>query len=154
MIFNSIRPWLFLVFARVSHLFSHPHFAPESLDLMNATKKRKLEAATPQDTAKRVKIMSESSQQTSTPAPASSAQVLPPAQDSARESQKEQLRTSARKNITKLVPPRPFPTVPTSVAATGPHSSHREGRNLICLTRRTKLGAYMRRCKNLLLQDG
>ncbi|KIY48306.1 hypothetical protein FISHEDRAFT_6247, partial [Fistulina hepatica ATCC 64428] len=54
----------------------------------------------------------------------------------------------------KLAPQRPFPTVPTSVSATGPRSSHIEGKNFICITRKTKLGAYMRRCKDVILKDG
>ncbi|KAI0668447.1 hypothetical protein C8Q78DRAFT_979647 [Trametes maxima] len=56
--------------------------------------------------------------------------------------------------IRKLVPPRPFPTVPTSVSATGPRSAHTEGKNYICVTRRTELGAYLRRCKEVFLRDG
>jgi hypothetical protein len=56
--------------------------------------------------------------------------------------------------IKKLVPPRPFPTVPTSVSATGPRSAHKEGKNYICLTRKTPLGAYLRRCKDVILKDG
>jgi len=59
-----------------------------------------------------------------------------------------------RKRINKLDPPRPFPVVPTSVSDTGPRSSHREGKNMICLTRKTSLGTYMRRCKNVILKDG
>jgi hypothetical protein len=59
-----------------------------------------------------------------------------------------------RRRINKLVPPRPFPTVPTSVSATGPRSAHTEGKNYICLTRKTSLGAYMRRCKDVVLKDG
>ncbi|KAI0831675.1 hypothetical protein BC628DRAFT_1300972, partial [Trametes gibbosa] len=56
--------------------------------------------------------------------------------------------------VRKLVPPRPFPTVPTSVSATGPRSAHTEGKNYICITRRTELGAYLRRCKDVFLKDG
>ncbi len=56
--------------------------------------------------------------------------------------------------IRKLAPRRPFPTVPTSVSATGPRSAHTEGKNYICVTRRTQLGAYLRRCKELVLKDG
>src|SRR6266851_2635353 len=56
--------------------------------------------------------------------------------------------------IKKLVPPRPFPTVPPGVSATGPHSAHHEGKNYITITRRTKLGAYLRRCKDVVLKDG
>ncbi|KAI1789331.1 hypothetical protein LXA43DRAFT_923713 [Ganoderma leucocontextum] len=56
--------------------------------------------------------------------------------------------------VRKLVPPRPFPTVPASVSATGPRSAHAEGKNYICVTRRTELGAYLRRCKDVFLEDG
>ncbi|KAF8810083.1 hypothetical protein BYT27DRAFT_7186941 [Phlegmacium glaucopus] len=59
-----------------------------------------------------------------------------------------------RRRINKLVPPRPFPTVPTSVSATGPRSSHREGKNLICITRKTPLANYLRRCKTVIIEDG
>lgn len=66
----------------------------------------------------------------------------------------ETLPAKPRQNIRKLVPPRPFPTVPTSVSATGPRSAHKEGKNYICLTRKTPLGAYLRRCKDVILKDG
>ena len=56
--------------------------------------------------------------------------------------------------VRKLAPPRPFPTVPASVSATGPRSAHTEGKNYICITRRTELGAYLRRCKDVFLKDG
>lgn len=56
--------------------------------------------------------------------------------------------------IRKLAPQRPFPTVPTSVSATGPRSAHVEGKNYICITRKTPLGAYLRRCKDVVLKDG
>lgn len=54
----------------------------------------------------------------------------------------------------KLAPARPFPTVPTSVSATGPRSAHVEGKNYICITRKTPLGAYLRRCKDAVLKAG
>lgn len=54
----------------------------------------------------------------------------------------------------KLAPPRPFPTVPTSVSATGPRSAHVEGKNYICVTRKTPLAMYLRRCKDVVLKDG
>ncbi|KAJ7677267.1 hypothetical protein B0H17DRAFT_945183 [Mycena rosella] len=59
-----------------------------------------------------------------------------------------------RSRINKLAPTRPFPTVPTSVSATGPRSAHREGKNLICITRKTPLNTYIRRCKNAIIDDG
>jgi hypothetical protein len=59
-----------------------------------------------------------------------------------------------REHIRKLAPPRPFPTVPTSVSASGPKSSHKEGKNLICITRNTPLAAYLSRCKKLLVDEG
>jgi ribonuclease P/MRP protein subunit RPP20 len=51
----------------------------------------------------------------------------------------------------KLAPKRPFPTVATSVNASGPKSSHHEGKNLICITRKTPLGRYLQRCKEILI---
>lgn len=62
--------------------------------------------------------------------------------------------STSTKRIRKLAPPRPFPTVPTSVSATGPPSAHKEGKNMICITRRTPLGAYLRRCKDVIIKDG
>ena len=62
--------------------------------------------------------------------------------------------STSRKKIRKLAPPRPFPTVPTSVSATGPPSAHKEGKNFICITRRTPLGVYLRRCKDIIVKDG
>ena len=56
--------------------------------------------------------------------------------------------------VRKLAPPRPFPTVSTSVPATGPKSQHNEGKNRLCITRKTSLGGYMRRCKDLVIKDG
>ena len=73
--------------------------------------------------------------------------ATPPADD-------EKSTTDSRKRIRKLAPPRPFPTVPTSMNATGPRSTHVEGKNYICITRKTPLGAYLRRCKDLILKDG
>ena len=61
---------------------------------------------------------------------------------------------ASRPRINKLAPPRPFPTVPKSVSATGPRSVHKEGKNFLCLTRKTSLGAYMRRCKDVIIKDG
>lgn len=62
-------------------------------------------------------------------------------------------RTPAHR-VNKLVPPRPFPTVPAGVSATGPRSAHHEGKNYITVTRKTKLGPYLRRCKDVVLKDG
>ncbi|KAF8520183.1 hypothetical protein BU17DRAFT_47030 [Hysterangium stoloniferum] len=59
-----------------------------------------------------------------------------------------------KERIRKLAPPRPFPTVPTSVSASGPKSAHKEGKNLICITRQTPLAAYLTRCKKLLVEQG
>ncbi|GJE87981.1 hypothetical protein PsYK624_040640 [Phanerochaete sordida] len=62
--------------------------------------------------------------------------------------------SEAKASVRKLAPPRPFPTVPTSVSATGPRSAHVEGKNYICITRKTPLGAYLRRCKDVVLKAG
>ncbi|EGN96266.1 hypothetical protein SERLA73DRAFT_112473 [Serpula lacrymans var. lacrymans S7.3] len=69
-------------------------------------------------------------------------------------SSKDKSSERNKSNRRKLAPVRPFPTVPTSVSATGPRSAHTEGKNYICITRKTKLGAYLRRCKNVFLKDG
>lgn len=61
-------------------------------------------------------------------------------------------KTPRRRN--KLAPPRPWPTVARADSATGPRSAHKEGKNYICITRKTNLGAYLRRCKDLVLKDG
>jgi len=50
----------------------------------------------------------------------------------------------------KLAPKRPIPTVARSVNASGPKSSHHEGENLICITRKTPLARYLQRCKGIL----
>ncbi|KAF8558502.1 hypothetical protein OG21DRAFT_1504242 [Imleria badia] len=59
-----------------------------------------------------------------------------------------------RPRIRKLAPSRPFPTVASASSVTGPRSTHHEGKNNICITRKTKLAAYLRRCKALLVDDG
>ena len=66
------------------------------------------------------------------------------------------IRTSRTPNhrVKKLIPPRPYPTVPAGVSATGPRSAHHEGKNYITITRKTKLGSYLRRCKDVVLKDG
>ena len=69
-------------------------------------------------------------------------------------SSKPQDQRHPHRRINKLVPPRPFPTVPTSVSATGPRSSHKEGKNLICVTRKTSVACYLRRCKDIIIKDG
>jgi hypothetical protein len=56
--------------------------------------------------------------------------------------------------ITKLKPARPYPTVPTSSSATVPKSRRAEGRNKVCVTRRTELGSYLRQCREVLTKDG
>ncbi|KZT24084.1 hypothetical protein NEOLEDRAFT_1116991 [Neolentinus lepideus HHB14362 ss-1] len=63
-------------------------------------------------------------------------------------------KPNPRYKIRKLNPKRPFPTVPTSVSATGPRSAHTEGKNYICVSRKTPLGAYLRRCKDVVINDG
>ncbi|TFL07821.1 hypothetical protein BDV98DRAFT_609788 [Pterulicium gracile] len=53
-----------------------------------------------------------------------------------------------------MPPQRPFPSVPTSTSATVPYSARTDGKNFICITRKTSLGTYMRRCKDVVLKDG
>jgi hypothetical protein len=59
-----------------------------------------------------------------------------------------------KRRIRKLTPKRPWPIVPTSVSATGPRSAHKEGKHLVCISRKTGLSAYMRRCKDVIIKDG
>ena len=63
-------------------------------------------------------------------------------------------RIQKKSVIRKLAPPRPFPVVPTSASATGPKSARHEGKNCICITRKTSLGAYLRMCKRVVMEDG
>jgi hypothetical protein len=76
------------------------------------------------------------------------------AENSASASQPAAPNSHPRPRIRKLAPPRPFPTVALSAPATAPRSLHKEGKNHICITRRTKLAAYLRRCKALVVEDG
>ncbi|KAF8162842.1 hypothetical protein B0H34DRAFT_794615 [Crassisporium funariophilum] len=143
---------------------------------MNATKKRKNDSNDSEDSGKRLKL-------TSAPGPSvtvTSTDVDPRTVESLNTTEPKGLPKNKGKGkekaanvsspdastrsergkdqkgrrITKLVPPRPFPTVPTSVSDSGPRSSHKEGKNFICLTRKTPLGSYMRRCKDLIIKDG
>ena len=75
-------------------------------------------------------------------------------EDEAFESGPSLLKPTSTHRIRKLAPRRPYPTVPTSMSATGPRSAHTEGKNFICITRRTPLGAYLRRCKEVIMKDG
>lgn len=94
--------------------------------------------------AARITTEKETPQATS-PAPDASADQSGPSQKP---------NPNRRPRIRKLVPPRPFPTVASASSATGPRSAHHEGKNNICITRKTKLAAYLRRCKALLVDDG
>ncbi|QRV86748.1 hypothetical protein RhiJN_14766 [Ceratobasidium sp. AG-Ba] len=68
--------------------------------------------------------------------------------------QKAEKAASAHAKRVKLKPQRPVPTVHPASNVTGPRSSHVEGKNVICVTRATKLASYLRRCKSLVLDDG
>ncbi|KAI6038410.1 hypothetical protein EDC04DRAFT_2694976 [Pisolithus marmoratus] len=63
-----------------------------------------------------------------------------------------------RLRIQKLAPPRPFPTVPPGRSATGPRSTSTrpspDEPMCLCVTRKTALAAYIRRCKSAFMQDG
>ncbi|KAF5386957.1 hypothetical protein D9615_001943 [Tricholomella constricta] len=132
---------------------------------MNATKKRKIDSIT-HDSSKRLKLTTASGASqavrvtTTTEEPETmdnnATQVSEQDKGHTIETRPPQTDSGApkKRRINKLVPPRPFPTLPTSVSATGPRSAHKEGKNFICLTRKTALGAYMRRCKDIILKDG
>ncbi|KAF8309965.1 uncharacterized protein EI90DRAFT_2983713 [Cantharellus anzutake] len=74
------------------------------------------------------------------------------------EKQEANAPTSAKarplSKIIKLTPNRPFPKVAPSESATGPLSNREKGKNHICVTRRVALGAYLRRCVELIKVDG
>ncbi|KAK7037478.1 hypothetical protein VNI00_010970 [Paramarasmius palmivorus] len=104
---------------------------------------------------KRLKFSSEDGSVQAVPAQASSkAQSVPDPNPKSPEKSTRSVESKPKRHVKKLVPPRPFPTVSTADSATGPRSAHKEGKNFICLTRKTSLGAYMQRCKNLVLKDG
>ena len=136
---------------------------------MNANKKRKIDSNELNDSSKRQKTAQadpsiQIPEETKPQANDEGVSSDPPAEarkDVKGKGKKKQDATGPapghqqpRRRINKLDPPRPFPVVPTSVSETGPRSSHREGNNMICLTRKTSLGAYMRRCKDVILKDG
>lgn len=123
---------------------------------MSTGKKRKLDSNVVGEAAKKVKIVSPDGTSRAVPATQASgpADNTQPSQSSGHKDQSKPETLKSKHTIKKLVPPRPFPTVPTSVSATGPRSAHKEGKNYICLTRKTPLGAYMRRCKDVILKDG
>ncbi|KAF8881964.1 hypothetical protein CPB84DRAFT_1791429 [Gymnopilus junonius] len=105
---------------------------------------------------KRVKLASTSVPNIHVPPPTVTSSALNTQATDSHQNEKagDVIQEKKRTRIHKLMPPRPFPTVPTSVSATGPRSSHREGKNMICLTRKTSLGHYMRRCKDVIIVDG
>lgn len=124
-------------------------------------KRRTSPEALKEKSEKRLKLASEiilaSDPVSSTEIQARSSQIQPNAttliSDSLPEQVKNKIKIKKRVKINKLPAPKPFPAVAASVSATGPRSSHTEGKNYICLTRKTSLGAYMRRCKNLVVND-
>ncbi|KAI5987533.1 hypothetical protein EDD15DRAFT_2580796 [Pisolithus albus] len=63
-----------------------------------------------------------------------------------------------RLRIRKLAPPRPYPTVPLGRSATGPRSTSArpspDEPMCLCVTRKTALPVYIRRCTSAFLQDG
>lgn len=126
---------------------------------MSNSKKRKLDSNAPEEPGKRMKmtVLAEAT------VPQPQAKSLPEKSGpgpsatkagSSKDAEDEATDTKKRQRIKKLKPKRPFPTVPASVSATGPRSAHREGKNLICISRKTPLGAYMRRCKDIIIKDG
>jgi hypothetical protein len=143
---------------------------------MNANRKRKLDSSELDDSSKRAKT-AQAGPSALTPIPQANQAIESAANDEGgivesvasekkdarkgkgKKKQNATQRDSGRvqkpcRRINKLVPPRPFPVVPTSVSDTGPRSGHREGKNMICLTRKISLGTYMRRCKDVILKDG
>ncbi|KAJ6500653.1 hypothetical protein C8R45DRAFT_76447 [Mycena sanguinolenta] len=104
--------------------------------------KRRLDSE--QDSNKRIRLQDTQGRSRAvrvTPPPPAPTKIMPKAEPQ-------------RSRINKLTPARPFPTVPAAVSATGPRSAHKEGKNLICITRKTPLATYLRRCKNVIINDG
>lgn len=152
-------------------LLSRPR--PPPLMSQTNNKKRKMEVGA-EDSVKRVKVTgselsvnilkisakdtvagpSQSEAQTETHIPGLPENATGPKAKGKERAKADISQKASRHRIRKLVPPRPFPTVPRSVSATGPRSSHREGKNLICLTRKSSLSNYMRRCKDVIINDG
>jgi len=134
--------------------------------------KRKLDSDSKQDAAgKRLKLTDDSHSNTVLESQVTASNLLKPEvgtntnvdiknkgkntdEDKDRSKPQDQGKGHQRLRINKLAPPRPFPTVPTSVSATGPRSSHKEGKNLICVTRKTPLARYLTRCKDVIIKDG
>lgn len=158
--FSKKRGFCFSVFALVSPNSNFNFNFDLYTTVMAASRKRKLDSVQEDKDPKRVKLASTSvpsAQVLSTPVTSAleSTDAQPAGNTDSKTSENVNVTTEkTRPRINKLVPPRPFPTVPTSVSATGPRSSHREGKNMICLTRKTSLSHYMRRCKNVIIVDG
>lgn len=126
--------------------------------IMSSTAGKRKPTGPPATDGKRVKLQSgavakanskknQKTKETNSEQPGSSTTKNPPAAS-------QQTAPNNRPRIRKLAPPRPFPTVAPSAPATAPRSLHTEGKNNICVTRRTKLAVYLRRCKALILEDG
>lgn len=62
-------------------------------------------------------------------------------------------KTPRNGRINKLLPPRPFLLVPTSVPATGLCSNYKKVKNLIRITRETSVACSLCRCKDI-IKDG
>lgn len=130
--------------------------------MSKAAEKRKADVLTADVERKRIKLNSGAAQKVNSTVEKSkedketSGQASGPstAEDSASTSQSGVPNNHSRPRIRKLAPPRPFPSVAPSAPATAPRSLHKEGKNNICVTRRTKLAAYLRRCKALITEDG
>jgi len=134
---------------------------------MDSVRKRKLDSTNDNDSGKRPRMTEQPASagpsavptvQCPETAEANAAAELTSAKGKGKGKEKEIVANApgraSRPRINKLAPPRPFPTVPKSVSATGPRSAHKEGKNFLCLSRKTSLGAYMRRCKDVIIKDG
>ncbi|KAF9265855.1 hypothetical protein L218DRAFT_897735 [Marasmius fiardii PR-910] len=97
---------------------------------------------------KRLKLTSESGSARALPI------QNPPLEKSEAPKSENQNQNPKKSQRRKLVAPKPFPTVAKSASATGPRSAHVEGKNFICITRKTSLSTYMRRCKDLVIKNG
>ncbi|KAL0576213.1 hypothetical protein V5O48_005780 [Marasmius crinis-equi] len=103
---------------------------------------------------KRIKLTSETGSTHAAAVSAPSTKPVVARDEASTEKKQEEKPEKSGKRRRKLVAPRPFPTVAKAASATGPRSAHHEGGNFICLTRKTSLSTYMRRCKDLILKKG
>ncbi len=64
--------------------------------------------------------------------PALEVQNSPPQEEQNPGADQKKQKPKGKEKGRPLDVPQPFPTIPTTVSATGPRSAHREGKDMIC----------------------